>query len=1072
MKLTRIKLINWHIFTDVTIDVSGNTLITGENACGKSTLIDAIYYVLSGGDDRCFNNAANIDAQRTLETYIRGKLGNEGTGKEALRNSSDVVCHIALEFKEDDRYMVLGTVIEIVDGGRPREKFYVVQNRKIQDDDFIEDNRIITFSEFKKKMKDGKIEFSENGLNTKKYERRRTICRDILKLDEADKYITLLRKAIAFRPIEEVSTFVNDFLLREEDIDVESLMVEFRSYRDIKALLDQEQKKIGVLERFIDKAEKYYKNDKAIQFFSVLQIEIDINKQKDLLTRHEKDLNKLIDSIADIDKHLEKIATDIDFERDQERILLYDDKYRALREKQTRLEQIKKKCESLTLEVRRVERLLSDEKGIINVFGYKYRFNEDIKNNNYTLLKEHLREYRTELDKKRDEIIAEQINCNNLISGNNASISSLNSKLENIRQGKNTYDRKVEKLLALVRDGLLKKYDREIEVRPLCEYLEINDTRWSKAIEGYLNTQRFDLILEPKYYDDAVAIYEKYKRQENIFGVGIVNCKSDNKNIEVNSNSLFAKLETENKYARIAAHMLLGRVICVDTVEELKNYDVSITDSGMLYKNRTARNINPEVYKIPYIGQDSLSKRRQILEGQLEELKKKKDELEITKRKLESDKGLLDSSHIYELSKIDSNIWHSLRDYENQRAQILKQIESDKKDGGLLEIQDKLEEIRSRLSKLVAEQKDKQAKRELLNSNRLETIIEIKNGKVNLENKQNTFEKRMCDIESVIYEEFKTKYTTKNNRVDENLAWKDYESAQNYNNACKKDIENGMREYANNYAHSMSYMIDDIIDFIREYHKLKDRNLIEFRDKANTAYERCMTGFKNDFIDKLAYKINEAKKTLALVNKNLKTTPFGTAGEIYQFTYEASADDEMKDYYKIITSGKVMEVNTLLDEILDPKEQEIMRRLFDNIIAERNSTESEKKLQRYLDYRSYMRFDVKTTNKYGAESYFSKTHKEKSGGETQTPFYVIIAACFDQLMKKNQESSTCTVIFDEAFNNMDESRINSLMEFYKKLNIQLIIVVPANRMSSLASYMNTVIGLVRQKNRVMSQYIY
>lgn len=1071
MKLTRIKLINWHIFTDVTIDVSGNTLITGENACGKSTLIDAIYYVLSGGDDRCFNNAANAEAQRTLEAYICGKLGNEGAGKEYLRNSSDVVCHIALEFNENDRYMILGTVIEITDRGRPKEKFYVIQNRKIQDDDFIEDNRIITFSEFKKKMKDGKIEFSENGLNPKKHERRRTICRDILKLDEADKYITLLRKAIAFRPINEVSTFVNDFLLREDDIDVYSLMEEFRSYRNIKAQLDQEQKKIEVLERFIDKAKRYYKNDKAIQYFSILQIEIDINKQKYLLARHEKELNRLIDSIADIDKRLEKNVADIDFEKDQERILLYNDKYRALREKQDRLEQIKKKCEELTLEVRRIEQLLSGEKGIINAFGYKYRFNEDIKNDNYTLLKEHLREYKTELDKKRDEIITEQISCNNSISKNNASIAGLNSELENIIQGKITYDAKVEKLLALVRDGLFKKYDREIEVRPLCEYLEIMDARWSKAIEGYLNTQRFNLILDPKYYDDAVAIYDKYKRQENIYGVGIVNCKSDNKNIEADSNSLFAKLAIENKYARFAAHMLLGKVICVDTIEELKNHDVSITDSGMLYKNRTARNINPEVYRIPYIGQDSIIKRRQILEEQLAELKCRKDELEITKRKLESDKGLLDSSHIYELSNIDSNIWHSLRDYENQQAQILEQIEADKKDGGLLEIQDKLEETRSRLRKLMSEQKDNRTKRELLDTNRLERAIEIKNGKANLENKQNTFEKRMCDIESVNYEEFKKKYIV-SNTIDYNLAWKDYESAQNYNNACKRDIENGMREYANNYAHSMSYMITDVVDFISEYHKLKDRNLIEFRDKANTAYERCMVGFKNDFIDKLAYKISEAKKILTLVNKNLKTTPFGTAGEIYQFTYEASADDEMRDYYRIITSGRVMEVNSLLDEILDPKEQEIMRRLFDNIIAERNSTESEKKLQRYLDYRSYMRFDVKTINKYGAESYFSKTHKEKSGGETQTPFYVIIAACFDQLMKKNQELSTCTVIFDEAFNNMDESRINSLMEFYKKLNIQLIIVVPANRMSSLASYMNTVIGLVRQKNRVIPQYIY
>jgi uncharacterized protein YPO0396 len=119
-----------------------------------------------------------------------------------------------------------------------------------------------------------------------------------------------------------------------------------------------------------------------------------------------------------------------------------------------------------------------------------------------------------------------------------------------------------------------------------------------------------------------------------------------------------------------------------------------------------------------------------------------------------------------------------------------------------------------------------------------------------------------------------------------------------------------------------------------------------------------------------------------------------------------------------------------------------------------------------------MKFDIKTTNKYGAVSYFSKTNKEKSGGETQTPFYVIIAACFDQLMKKGYVGiPTCTVIYDEAFNNMDESRISSLMEFYKKLDIQLCIVVPSTRMATLAEYMDTVVGLIKINNTVHIQYI-
>ncbi len=44
-----------------------------------------------------------------------------------------------------------------------------------------------------------------------------------------------------------------------------------------------------------------------------------------------------------------------------------------------------------------------------------------------------------------------------------------------------------------------------------------------------------------------------------------------------------------------------------------------------------------------------------------------------------SDKELLDSSHIYELLKIDNNLWHSLRDHENQKEQLLLQIEFDEK---------------------------------------------------------------------------------------------------------------------------------------------------------------------------------------------------------------------------------------------------------------------------------------------------------------------------------------------------------------------------------------------------------
>ena len=161
-----------------------------------------------------------------------------------------------------------------------------------------------------------------------------------------------------------------------------------------------------------------------------------------------------------------------------------------------------------------------------------------------------------------------------------------------------------------------------------------------------------------------------------------------------------------------------------------------------------------------------------------------------------------------------------------------------------------------------------------------------------------------------------------------------------------------------------------------------------------------------------------------------------------------------------------MEVEDLFTEVLDEKDASLIKDLFEKISQEVDSSEAEKELQRYLDYRNYMNYDIKITNKNGDITFFSKISREKSGGETQTPFYIVIASCFDELMNKdrNKAESTCQVVFDEAFNNMDEGRIKSLMEFYKNLNIQIIIVVPSNRFSVISPYVETVLGIVKVNN--------
>jgi len=57
--LTRIRLINWHLFADTTITCLGTTYFIGVNGAGKSTILDAVQFALVGGQrDVKFNQAA------------------------------------------------------------------------------------------------------------------------------------------------------------------------------------------------------------------------------------------------------------------------------------------------------------------------------------------------------------------------------------------------------------------------------------------------------------------------------------------------------------------------------------------------------------------------------------------------------------------------------------------------------------------------------------------------------------------------------------------------------------------------------------------------------------------------------------------------------------------------------------------------------------------------------------------------------------------------------------------------------------------------------------------------------
>lgn len=1065
MKLRKIKLINWHIFNNQTIEINGNTVFTGENGCGKSTLLDAIYFVLSGGDDRNFNKAASEKSKRTLETYLKGKTGTEGN--EYLRNQSDIVGYILLDFYSNkiNNNIVIGSELEINNSNKVRFHFFALENYLIDDDDFIVNKIPLDYSSLKKKFKSNNIILDELG-DTKK--EIRTKIKNIFKLKDSSKYFELLKKALSFKNIDEVSTFVTDFLLEDSALNLDNLIEELRSYQDIHKQLIKEEEKVKLLEKSIDNANRYVDNLDKNKYLNILNIECELDKINNNLNRNNIELKKCNETIIKYEDIIKNYTEELDSKKKEIYELENDEAFKVLKDKKEKLKQIEKVLNEIIIKNTDFENKVISEQKIIDSLNLKYRLNTDVKNKDIGLLKAHFENYKEDLDKLTLKNNEQKAKLNLHLENLKENLNNKTVELNTLRKGLNNYPKDVNNLIEIAKEAILKNFEeKDPDVRPLCEHIEILDDNWTNAIEGYLNTQRFYLVFNPKYYDVVSEAFSTYKNERQIYNTGIVNIggiiKYNEDLLEKESlkeNSLSTKIQVDNIYAKSYTDYLLGNVICCDNVKDLKKYNVSITKEVMINKNYVLRACNPNIYKIPYIGRSSREKRIKILEEDINNINKEISLLNNNINDINNQIKTINTSKVDQLLETEI-YWNKIEILEKNVKELVLEIKENESSEGLLAKSERLNQANKKITEIknnIAENEkiknDNYSKKGSIGSK----IEELNCNKFNSERNYDELIKQYGNDN---YQEKRKDYLL-NDKINSELVIKELDECIRSNNAMKPGIESTINEYSNKYNSNLIPTIDNIKDYINEYNIIKNRGIVDFKYHAENAYRKAQSSFREDFISKLKEKIDNAKKCIKEINNNLKTHPFGIDEEIYEFTYEGNKAD-FGEYYRIINSGKLQQAKDLFSEVLDAKDNDTMNELFNIISMETDSNEAEEKLQRYLDYKNYMSYDIKITNKRGEISYYSKINKEKSGGETQTPFYIAMASCFDSLKDKDQDV-TNVVIFDEAFNNMDENRISSLMEFYVNLKIQILIIVPPSRINSIGKHMDTMIGISKKDN--------
>ncbi len=1106
--LTRIRLINWHLFENTTIDCQGTTYFIGINGAGKSTVLDAVQFALVGGQrDVRFNQAALSGGKRTLASYVRGELGTEG--QRYLRGDTTGV--VALEFKNPDgTCFTHGAVIDAYEDGRnPDVAYFIVHNAPLNDNWFFKaPGQLFDTRAFKRHLENFALPHNASArVFTRLEDYRVHLLNRLGQLKET--FPAKIVKGLAFSPLTDIRSFVHNYLLDENLLDVKTLQAQLETLRHFESLAADVRERIDFLSRIEDLDKERLANrrrritntyvarraqaDVYLDELKKYRLELDSAKlefQRDEIQRDELSRSLRFAQSARTDAEI-ALRTDQTAQREKELRNKIDSLSAELALLSERQSNFDRSLAAELADAKKLKKLLTSDKleipSAISTFltEHETRNTEQTIRNTQeaiTTLGEHFSREQTLLTEQATRLKAEA--------------SKLEDEIRKLRTGdrETSYEAEAPNAARLRRILRAELGLGANEIVYLCEVLQIPNPEWQNAVEGLLGFNRFTLLVPPAHYDAAVQLYRKHK--DMIHGAALLDTesilqnktetgtqvntytgkqgKNGTRNISSRSeaertqhDSLSSEVTTSNPAARAYVDILLGHYIKCETVEQLRKYRTAITQECFARRNFTDSHLNPQVYKRWFIGERAAPRQIEQREGRIDEIAKEltslnkretvlRERLVLTRDKF---RPFIELEHAVEALSIlpERNVQHTTLTKELERLDLrtvetLKtEVEKYKRECD--ELQSEVSGIERRLGNI--EEKIKQIETESIPGLERSADESLQNAESFIV-QENADEETKSDVQKE-YERRRERQPLEVILQNASRYESDYQTAEGRS-------RDRLREAKQAYSLKYDFGYDETEQatrYITEKEKLITSELPNYENQI--AHQRGLAEQElvENFIHRLREQVEDARQQLAFLNGTLANLRFG--GERFEFINQPAP--ALRQVYDMVMDSQRIMGDSLFDSDFRQKHQQGWDLLFERLTSAHDDENAE--LHELQDYRNYLQYDIRIHYPNGDRALLSQINAKKSGGETTTPFYVAMAASFAQAYRLNQSRPSDTIrlaLFDEAFGKMDTARTASALHFMRKAGLQVLLATPPDKSGSLLPYVDSVCTVVRKNN--------